>query len=1393
MASAPAGAYLGVPGADGRLSFPQQPGAADGAITVSGPLTAELTMIVEQREGSRWPATVRLGFTAGVTTSVDAAPGAAELYGTELTFDSVDRLSHDPQRALVTFDYTVSPQRWQTSSITSELATFDGEVGFTSAGWSFPLVAVPPDQLGASPGGQWSLTATSGSQLRWIGAGDRPTRLGELYLTLGPTRLTLTAAGAQALRPAVSQRLELWHLSEGRHLPAEVSYQDDFPVVYVQDSAEGETLAVVGLSTLTVDRPLRVTGEPVSPAPGKAMLRFARAAATTTVTAIFLTPQAVTGKTVLFALRNALLGLAPSHGAVLQGTMQGDTRVVEGQLSLVFGVRSWLPTLPDPYVANLVVGQRGHGLFAEPSIAPATTVSAKIAWSGDGGASVGFHGDLVAPSGVGARSSAPVEPGPAPSRPQQEFPGRFDGAHSAFMHMMAGRGHEAAEQDRHRLARLGALFGKSAPEFGEAFTLLDVSGNQGQIGVHIGLSGGRAAAKAYRVDGLDLVTPVANVRVFALPQVQWEPVRTLDRDQDIAVLGYFPTPLASATDGGPTLLGMRSSTLVPTVPDVVAATVREEFHAGRPAALMTTLPFGIQTTVSLRPAPAGSRAADSFAFNQPGFPGAGVHGAWQLTVEAGADAAAYPGASPTFDGAAVQLRNGVDLATGTPLGISVLGGTNDPPSTVETLFNNEFAPDGAQPRVPVTRLDISGYGGSTFSDWSNPLAQFAQASKVQFAVMVGRTAFEFVKFASILYPWGIRVTRSVTVERRANGGVVRRDSGWQPASPGLFDFRWQAADGTQQPSPYRFHPGLLGGLYQVSGLRPAGTGLVSFTGDGGREVQLAPFYFDARARIDGLDGADDVFARGLLGFLHLKPVGVPLSPAELKRLIQLQSPIGGPVDCDVNVGGSGFRAHATRIEVDTADEAGGVRFVGAVRCAPTFVQSGAWAAVRLPGPGNTTAPQDATTVDGSRGLPIVRSGPLVIGSSPVQIAGGGDYRFADPADLFQANPPFDYGFVQTSPAHAFLFRRPFVSPNVAELRSALAPCFADLFARVSSKGLFPPVADAITLPGNALSVNPASGAFRLRDAVNLPAPRGPLNSGQSAGERVRVFYDEAVLHADIGETSWSVNFTGVGVWSDMLGVERFSGTKMRMIASERQRPQATEITTHFHPDFEDALKFIPNFSNRGVHGPVDLAASNEDHELQLFLNVFKKFHLIPDKLELKLFYTMGMGLATEEHTHTWRAMIASKVGAELQAKIPISGIFFLVLGLALEAGVKDLIADGKPAERELKLKAMVGVGVGTTIAGCKAEVFLAVGVIFAVTEKGVGVGGLVLLDGEIDLKIVKVHIEAELQGVIRGTNPPDEPPDKKACDYEGEVGVHVEVCFFLSIDFSYTYKDTEVL
>lgn len=105
-----------------------------------------------------------------------------------------------------------------------------------------------------------------------------------------------------------------------------------------------------------------------------------------------------------------------------------------------------------------------------------------------------------------------------------------------------------------------------------------------------------------------------------------------------------------------------------------------------------------------------------------------------------------------------------------------------------------------------------------FSEWINKEALFAQTSQAQFNVVTGRTNHEVVQVKSMLYPWGIRVVRTITLFRLANGYVARIDSGWQAESDGKYDFSYNepvlgpdgktVIDKTPIPNPFEFHPEL---------------------------------------------------------------------------------------------------------------------------------------------------------------------------------------------------------------------------------------------------------------------------------------------------------------------------------------------------------------------------------------------------------------------------------------------------------------------------------------------------------------------------------------------------------------------------------------------------------
>ncbi len=918
-----------------------------------------------------------------------------------------------------------------------------------------------------------------------------------------------------------------------------------------------------------------------------------------------------------------------------------------------------------------------------------------------------------------------------------------------------------------------------------------------------GIAGGAAAQEVagtasaeFVLEGMDVRTRAANLRVFTLPQVQWEPVRTLDIDQDLVHIGHFPTPLASATDGGATLLGMRSTRLVPAIPDLAVNAALKEFGDGLGLGLLTTLPFGIKALLELRPteSPSG-RPPDSIARNQPDFQVQGLQGGAQLALiaESGPTAGEM---SSSFEGAALQLLNGVELETGAPLNISVLGSLIDPTDDVQRIFNDEFGPGGKHQRVPVTRLDISGYGESTFSEWLHPSAAYADTAKAQFEVLVGRAALEVIKVASILYPWGIRLTRTVTVERTAGAGVIRRDSGWQASSPGVFNF----PPGESKAVPYIVEPGLLQGLFNVRNIRPTGGLPVEFTAkEGGEQVILTPKYFDADVAIDGLEGAQTLPGLGLLGFLQVEPVGERLGERDLEALIEQQGPIGGPLDGHVQVGKSGFRMRATRVEVGSATDPGSGRpeLVGVLRGAPQFHQVGAWSAIRRPGPGNPHGEGEAVGVNGVQGVPVVREGQLE-GESATEIHVGapGEYRFADPADLHEPEAPqYEYGFLQVSPAHAFLFPRPYVNAGVTELLTRSAPYLADVYARMTAKGVFPPSANAIQLPPNTLVVDHASGSMRLREAVNVTAPRPPLILASNGGDVVQLDYDEARLTSTLEDDKWSFDLTELKLWSDLLGIKKFSGWSSDLHAGTGRRPVIENISTLLASEFESTLSFLQALSTRPPLPPVDLSAINGASEIQLSV-VISYWTEFPPPVEgapphprLKL--SLGVkGQLGWEHAHdvpatgdtTMTESGAVFVWAQVEGKIPITGIWFLLLGAQLQVGAKFLISEKSEVESTgteieaphkpslvfaLEVKAYVGVGIQAAI----FEGSLAIGVAFAIEAAVVKVGPLVLLQAEVNLKIIKVEVSGEFKGLFF------EESSGTMCEWGGTVEINVSIAF----------------
>ncbi|MCI0556317.1 MAG: hypothetical protein L0287_35695, partial [Anaerolineae bacterium] len=360
------------------------------------------------------------------------------------------------------------------------------------------------------------------------------------------------------------------------------------------------------------------------------------------------------------------------------------------------------------------------------------------------------------------------------------------------------------------------------------------------------------------------------------------------------VPNYYPD------DGGPTRIYNNSIHLVPLSPLPVSEFIVDEYHKQQMNVTFSlfTLPFGMRALAVLNKF-IYPQQPPSVQFNQPGFDKK-LKGGLQIQFNAGK----LPTDDfPMFNGGTVQINNILDI-NGNTTGSSTLG------QSVSFIFNDEFkpklSPDILISRgVPLKRIDFSGYGASIFSNWFNPLAQMAQTSQSKFDVWVGRTAHEVIQVKSIIYPWGIRVVRTIILYRASTGYVYRVDTGWKAESDGKFDFSYyiniSGAIKAKHPD-YKIHTGVIKGLFNIKNIVEEDTppfDTVTHVANGefyldeNNFVQPGPadqpsklqmVFFDADVEVDNVVQGHvngRVPSKKIMGFVQLAPRGIPLSKEAL--------------------------------------------------------------------------------------------------------------------------------------------------------------------------------------------------------------------------------------------------------------------------------------------------------------------------------------------------------------------------------------------------------------------------------------------------------------------------------------------------------------------------------
>jgi hypothetical protein len=1178
-ADAPRDGYVGLSFISGRLSFDDTPRRERDRFVLSQGSGFSLQLALEaggekRRDALyggdlaaaelRLPKRIELRIAGGMhETAIAFDEGSWRLFGAEMSFqrdgDAAVQYS-EPLKALVV-PLRASEARLKIGESRSSFATLTGDARVASAGWALPVAAL--DDTPVAPAGAGGLTVQGNAQitLAWEGLEEGPIHLPSPSFTLYPGLLLVSDAAAST-RDA-RQRISLWRDADAPfRSELRLRYTDAFALAYAVNLDGDEAILTETDAEGRWDRPVDVAGAPFAVRTLRSLLllhvsdagRFA-ALFDDDILVDALDPAATwpvePGSQTALAIRNALFTVTPVNSVFLFARLSDPVTAEQGGLLLSHGLYGALPTLPDPYAANLR-WMTNDARAARAAGRPGSLLIGRVAW-GPGpqpgapdAVEVGF--DLAPLAGqeaifdqwrAAAERETPRTPMPAMVALAAATGRVFDASAATTMLRTGGAVRTAAaaaapsdDEWTRRFRRFNQ----------EQFALVDVSSNADQMGVSFAWfnptqlesedlifqqvyapsaqaepDGG---AFPLRVDGLDLVSQARFVRGFTLPQVSWEPLVNLappGPGDPPPFFNFYPD------DGGPTRLLTDSVALVPVAPLPITAFLVEDFstrETGFSGALFT-LPFGLRAFAEFtRPGPSGEGAA--LSLDRQEYPLSDVAGGLQLR----ADAPPHPVWSRTFRGGTYQLSN-IVTATGAPTGTSTLG------ASVTTIFNNDFfaAPTpGLNTRgVPVERIDFSGYGANTFSHWFDPSAAIARTSQARFDVYNGRCAHEIIQVRSLVYPWGIRVVRTITIFRASSANVFRFDSGWQAESDGLFDFRYNALNAADQSipvaSPFEFHPGLVKGLFSIRNIVETPDiprfeqGWTKFDGDfyvdgDGRQqvvgvgtpaafrnpqATLQPVIFDADVEIDGLVAGGErgrASATGVLGYVQLTPSGEPIPPQLLEQLLATQGgAVGGPVDCEIDVLRSGQRMRLTHFEVGASRNAGNaIVFAGVARGSVVLPQEGSWSVVEhLQGTGEVAPVADAASV------PVIRRGALVNPDQQTTDAGPGDRaRLANPRELIRAADAAtrNYALLQSTGTQKALFPVPSFEDGVDRLLGD-TPRFADAY-RILNSEIFPNIEDALPLALGGFETRILEQGYQLLDQLDPTAvfeqilPDGPL-------------------------------------------------------------------------------------------------------------------------------------------------------------------------------------------------------------------------------------------------------------------------------------------------------------
>jgi len=1423
--------------------------------------------------GVQFPEAITISLTP-TSTSFDEVTGAAAwtLFGDHKTFEWTGaQPAYQQTFNAVAVPMTLDSDKFEVEQVQSPVLALNGKAKANSAAWLLPAAKLATPLRAEGTGmlmidADAALNATIPGLLDANQEAAAQLRPQKCFITAQPGLIQMMAL--QTATEYATQTFRLWQDAEARWNNLVLHYRQQIPFVYQSSAGGTETLATVANCEGNLNRPVAADGKPFALQTKNSLCVRAYSALKDEVVLYdenilrdnrpspALAGAASTFQSKAIALNNALLTVSPVNAFLLSGQLQpGASAFDAASLTYAFGLLGYLPTLPDPYAANTgvfkwMVEQRqgNNGAYTLDQIAH--LLVGAMQWQAAEAPAVRFiFGDLERmadnlPQSLNVLQNFNL----AAQRTSDAY---IERSRKAAALVQRRTGQEVRSWNHEYDINIHVNDSYRNWHF---FSLLDVSTAADWMGVNLGFMDERLIfERTFEVvpdqnplsaRGMDVVATGRFVRLFTAPQISWEPLINITQ-----VVNANNDPPAGVLlfkdDGPPTLIGNTGGDSVPVAPLPLAHYLEKNYRENTDfkAWSFFTLPFGIlgvarydQKGMGIGEPPGATIELVQHKFTD------GAQTTLQISTKGYLHATQ---GNRNFEGATEQLYN-LHGADGAPLNKSILS------KTVTEIFNGEFGTNGndgklRQRGVPVERYDFSGYGANIFSNWLNAQAKIGQTSQAKFEVWRGRTAHEVIQVRSIVYPWGIRVVRTITMFRESTGLVYRVDSGWRAESDGVYDFKTELITGKNaqgqdivvlETNGFEFHSGIVKGVFEVrnivesEGIGPflkawnkitgyyidPNDGLPKSVGAGTPlGVNLIPVYFDADVQIEGVvQGAVNgrVPSKRMLGFLQIGPQGIPISPEDFARLLQENKGLGGPVDCLINIAESNQTMRINRVEVQPSrDAANKLVFVTAAKGAPVLPKDGSWSVVM-----HKKATGEVLPLNGS-GVSLIRRG--VHG-----VATNSRFELADPSDLFNPVPEdraTQFAFLQNTDTQKVLFRNPFFELGKTILQSS-PPDLADAYRLLDSKGIFPKVPGLPSINLAGFNLNIVKEGYKLLHElepgkiVDQVLPEGPIYFVNEKDVKIYVEYAKKDIKG-VKEGDGKLNFdldSAAGTWTnklnditmvvDLLDMKRLFLIRGKFDTEKGKAPSFTGPELEFGEQLQPVYEILQILAllNGGDYAAaltkgLKIAMSNSPNNWEYKFQADKEIPTLrfpppaadgptaPLRLEcyLKLgcYFNVGMPLPPGE------GLPAPSAGGYVEFGAKLSVMCVSVAAATVYAVGTCTLRIGADTVNGPNLYMKMGFGielmVGLPVIG-NVSVYFGAGIEIFIDKRLVTVSVFIVFRGRAELLggLVTIQIQIEAKGTIAAR-----AGDRTDCIAQVTFSLDISIFLVINISFSESFQE----